>query len=111
MLCVGLDPDPARFPGSWQGRPEATFEFCRDIVDATADTVCAFKPQIAYFAAHRAEDALERLIALDAAQPILARDVAAVDLRLPARPVLRLAPYALAEMRRARGILPPETDL
>jgi cell division protein FtsQ len=55
--------------------------------------------------------ALERLIALDAAQPILARDVAAVDLRLPARPVLRLAPYALAEMRRARGILPPETDL
>jgi len=61
MLCVGLDPDPARFPGSWQGRPEATFEFCRDIVDATADTVCAFKPQIAYFAATGTEEHLERL--------------------------------------------------
>lgn len=60
---------------------------------------------------HEPLAALERLIALDAAQPILARDVAAVDLRLPARPVLRLAPYALAELRRARGILPLETDL
>ena len=39
------------------------FAFCRDIVDATADLVCAFKPQIAHFAALRAEDALERLIA------------------------------------------------
>ncbi|MFN4159888.1 MAG: cell division protein FtsQ/DivIB [Gemmobacter sp.] len=55
--------------------------------------------------------ALERLIALDAAQPILERDVAAVDLRLHGRPVLRLAPAALIEFRRARGILPPETAL
>lgn len=55
--------------------------------------------------------ALERLLALDAAQDILARDLAAVDLRLAERPVLRLAPYALVEMRRARGILSPETDL
>ena len=39
------------------------FEFCREIVDATADLVCAFKPQIAYFAAERAEDELEALIA------------------------------------------------
>lgn len=55
--------------------------------------------------------ALERLIALDQAQGLLARDVTAVDLRLPERPVLRLAPYALAEMRRLRGILPPESEL
>jgi cell division protein FtsQ len=55
--------------------------------------------------------ALERLLALDAAQDILARDIAAVDLRLAERPVLRLAPHALVEFRRARGILPPETDL
>lgn len=61
MLCVGLDPDPARFPGSWQGRTDATFDFCRAIVDATADQVCAFKPQIAYFAATGAEAQLERL--------------------------------------------------
>ncbi|MDR2688796.1 MAG: orotidine-5'-phosphate decarboxylase [Azoarcus sp.] len=62
LLCVGLDPDPARFPAHLSGRSRAIFEFCRDIVDATADLVCAFKPQIAYFAALRAEDQLEALI-------------------------------------------------
>ena len=63
LLCVGLDPDPRRFPAHLANRPDAIFEFCRDIVDATADLVCSFKPQIAYFAACRAEDQLERLIA------------------------------------------------
>ena len=62
LLCVGLDPDPAKFPVHLQGRPDAIFEFCKAIVDATADLVCCFKPQIAYFAAHRAEDQLEALI-------------------------------------------------
>ena len=62
LLCVGLDPDPARFPAHLQGRPEAILEFCTQIVDATADLVCCFKPQIAYFAARRAEDQLEALI-------------------------------------------------
>mgnify|MGYP002785341943 CR=1 FL=1 len=55
--------------------------------------------------------ALERLIALDQAQGLLDRDVIAVDLRLPARPALRLTPEALAEMRRDRGILPAESHL
>lgn len=55
--------------------------------------------------------ALERLIALDHAQEVLARDISAVDLRLQARPSLRLAPYSLAEMRRQRGIIPAENDL
>ena len=63
MLCVGLDPDPARFPGAWAGDASRIFDFCAAIVDATHDLVCAFKPQIAYFHAHRAEDQLERLIA------------------------------------------------
>ncbi|MDR0441168.1 MAG: orotidine-5'-phosphate decarboxylase, partial [Candidatus Accumulibacter sp.] len=63
LLCVGLDPDPARFPAHLRNRPEAIFEFCRSIVDATADLVCCFKPQIAYFAAHGAEAQLEALIA------------------------------------------------
>src|SRR4051812_14462725 len=63
LLCVGLDPDPARFPSHLHGRPRAILEFCSAIVDATADLVCAFKPQIAYFAARRAEDQLEALIA------------------------------------------------
>lgn len=63
LLCVGLDPDPARFPPHLAARDDAVFEFCRAIVDATADLVCAFKPQIAYFAAQAAEDQLEALIA------------------------------------------------
>ncbi|HEY3431928.1 MAG TPA: orotidine-5'-phosphate decarboxylase [Rhodocyclaceae bacterium] len=63
LLCVGLDPDPAKFPAHLQGKPDAIFEFCTSIVDATADLVCCFKPQIAYFAARRAEDQLEDLIA------------------------------------------------
>ncbi len=63
LLCVGLDPDPAKFPAHLKGRPDAIFEFCRAIVDATADLVCAFKPQIAYFAAQRAEAQLQDLVA------------------------------------------------
>ncbi len=63
LVCVGLDPEPDRFPAALRGKPDAIFEFCRAIVDVTADLVCCYKPQIAYFAAHRAEDALERLIA------------------------------------------------
>ena len=63
QLCIGLDPDPAKFPAHLQGRDDAIFEFCKTIVDATADLVCSFKPQIAYFAAQRAEDQLEALIA------------------------------------------------
>jgi orotidine-5'-phosphate decarboxylase len=63
LLCVGLDPDPAKFPIHLKCRDDAIFGFCADIVDATADLVCSFKPQIAYFAAHRAEDQLEALIA------------------------------------------------
>ncbi|MBO9665095.1 orotidine-5'-phosphate decarboxylase [Dokdonella sp.] len=70
LVCVGLDPEPAKFPAALRDRPDAIFEFCRAIVDATADLVCCFKPQIAHFAAHAAEGALERLIAhVHAAHP------------------------------------------
>ncbi len=62
MLCVGLDPEPSKFPGDWRGDTTRTFDFCAAIVDATMDLACAFKPQIAYFAAQRAEDQLERLV-------------------------------------------------
>ena len=63
LLCVGLDPDPAKFPAHLKGKPDAIFEFCKSIADATADLACCFKPQIAYFAANRAEDQLQDLIA------------------------------------------------
>ncbi|MBY0235532.1 MAG: orotidine 5'-phosphate decarboxylase, partial [Burkholderiaceae bacterium] len=63
LLCVGLDPEPAKFPGAWKGDAGRIYDFCAAIVDATKDLALAFKPQIAYFAAHRAEDQLERLMA------------------------------------------------
>jgi orotidine-5'-phosphate decarboxylase len=63
LLCVGLDPEPARFPGAMKGDASCIYDFCAAIVDATKDLACAFKPQIAYFHAHRAEDQLERLMA------------------------------------------------
>ncbi|HZX72250.1 MAG TPA: orotidine-5'-phosphate decarboxylase [Rhodanobacter sp.] len=63
LVCVGLDPEPAKFPAHLHNDSDALFTFCAAIVDATADLVCAFKPQIAHFAALRAEEALERLIA------------------------------------------------
>ena len=63
LLCVGLDPDPARFPAHLRGDASRIYDFCAAVVDATADLVIAFKPQIAYFAAHRAEEQLERLMA------------------------------------------------
>ncbi len=63
MLCVGLDPEPTKFPGRYKGDANKIYDFCAAIVDATADLAIAFKPQIAYFAAHRAEGQLERLMA------------------------------------------------
>jgi orotidine-5'-phosphate decarboxylase len=63
LLCVGLDPEPSKFPAAYKNDASRIYDFCAAIVDATADLVIAFKPQIAYFAAYRAEDQLERLIA------------------------------------------------
>lgn len=62
LVCVGLDPEPAKFPARFAADDDAVFAFNRDIIDATAEFACAFKPQIAHFAALRAEDALSRLI-------------------------------------------------
>jgi cell division protein FtsQ len=55
--------------------------------------------------------ALERLLALDHAQDILARDLLAIDLRNDARPTLRLSPFAMTALRRAQGLDPMETGL
>jgi orotidine-5'-phosphate decarboxylase len=63
MLCVGLDPEPSKFPAAMRGDATKIYDFCAAIVDATHDLVNSFKPQIAYFAAHRAEDQLEKLMA------------------------------------------------
>jgi orotidine-5'-phosphate decarboxylase len=63
LVCVGLDPEPAKFPRHLREKPDALFEFCREIIDATAEFVCCFKPQIAHFAALDAEHTLQRCIA------------------------------------------------
>lgn len=63
LLCVGLDPDPTRFPAHLRDRDDAIFAFCAAVADATAEFACAFKPQVAYFASARAEDQLESLVA------------------------------------------------
>ena len=56
--------------------------------------------------------ALERLLALDQAKDLLARDILSIDLRSEQRPALRLAPFALNEARRAAGLIPiTESDL
>ena len=62
MLCIGIDPDPRRFPAPLQGKSNALFQFCTSIADATAPYACAFKPQIACFSSLSAEDCLVDLI-------------------------------------------------
>jgi orotidine-5'-phosphate decarboxylase len=63
LLCVGLDPDPHRLTHHYSPDADGIEYFCIDIIDATAEYACAFKPQIAYFAAARAEVQLERICA------------------------------------------------
>ena len=63
LLCVGLDPLLEKMPKHLGSGSEAIFEFCKQIVDATHDVVCAYKPQIAYFSGQDADDALKRIIA------------------------------------------------
>jgi orotidine-5'-phosphate decarboxylase len=63
LLCVGLDPDMAKLPARFQNDPQGIYHFCREIIEATAELACSFKPQIAYFAALSAEDQLEKICA------------------------------------------------
>ena len=62
LVCVGLDPEIERFPAHIRAQASPIFQFNRAIVDATADLVCAYKPQFAHYAAYEAEDQLERTI-------------------------------------------------
>jgi orotidine-5'-phosphate decarboxylase len=62
LVCVGLDPEIERFPPQVLDQPSPIFQFNKAIIDATADLVCAYKPQFAHYAAYEAEDQLERTI-------------------------------------------------
>lgn len=61
LLCIGLDPDLAKMPPHLRQAKNGIFTFCKAIIDATADLACAWKPQIAYFAALGAEDQLQQI--------------------------------------------------
>ena len=62
LVCVGLDPDIERFPEHIAAQASPIFQFNKAIIDATADLVCAYKPQFAHYAAYEAEDQLQRTI-------------------------------------------------
>jgi orotidine-5'-phosphate decarboxylase len=62
LVCIGLDPEIERLPPSIAGAASPIFQFNKAIIDATADLVCAYKPQFAHYAACEAEDQLERTI-------------------------------------------------
>ena len=62
LVCVGLDPEIERFPPRIRAEASPIFQFNRAVIDATADLVCAYKPQFAHYAAYEAEDQLERTI-------------------------------------------------
>src|SRR5579859_4788295 len=51
LLCVGLDPEPERFPAHLRNMPaaQAVTQFCRAIIEATTPYVCAYKPNLAFF--------------------------------------------------------------
>lgn len=55
--------------------------------------------------------ALQRLLTINSTEDLFARDIAAFDLRIGQRPVLRLTPYAQLQLRRARGLEPLESEL
>lgn len=62
LVCVGLDPDPARLPSDLAGDPEPLYAFNRRVVDATAALAAAYKPQIAFYSALGAEGQLVQSI-------------------------------------------------
>ena len=62
MLCVGLDPLPDSLPTALPANPSGVLDFCKQIVDAVAPSVCAIKPQAAHFAALAAESELADVI-------------------------------------------------
>ncbi|MFH1568034.1 MAG: orotidine-5'-phosphate decarboxylase [Gemmatimonadota bacterium] len=51
LLCVGLDPVPERLPEHLRAAADPVLEFNRGLIEATADLVCAYKPNFAFYGA------------------------------------------------------------
>ena len=62
LLCIGLDPLLDKLPSSLRSGTDPLFAFNKAVIDATADLVCAYKPQIAYYSAQSAEHQLQKTI-------------------------------------------------
>jgi orotidine-5'-phosphate decarboxylase len=79
LVCVGLDPNIERFPTALRARAGhdlagAIVEFNRAIIEATADLVCAYKPNLAFYLAH----GLAGLEALTRTRALIPRDIPAI---------------------------------
>jgi orotidine-5'-phosphate decarboxylase len=62
LVCVGLDPDAAKIPARFSKSSTPILDFNQEVIDATHDLVCAYKPQIAFYNAVGAERQLEQTI-------------------------------------------------
>ncbi len=79
LVCVGLDPNFDRFPAALRARAAhdpagAIVEFNRAIIEATADVVCAYKPNLAFYIAH----GLAGMAALARTRALIPRDIPAI---------------------------------
>ncbi|GAC1503584.1 MAG: orotidine-5'-phosphate decarboxylase [Candidatus Saccharimonadales bacterium] len=55
LVCIGLDPDVDKMPASIRQHDQSLFEFNKAIISATADLVCAYKPNTAFYERHGAD--------------------------------------------------------
>jgi len=79
LVCVGLDPNIARFPATLRAQAAhdpagVIVEFNRAIIEATADAVCAYKPNLAFYLAH----GLAGVDALVRTRALIPRDIPAI---------------------------------
>jgi orotidine-5'-phosphate decarboxylase len=52
FICLGLDLDPKKMPSDYSGNLKGMFEFAQRVIEATADQVCAYKPNLAFYESH-----------------------------------------------------------
>ncbi len=54
LVCIGLDSEMSKLPEHLQNSDDPQFEFNKAIIDATADLVCSYKPNMAFYEAEGA---------------------------------------------------------
>ena len=58
LVCVGLDPDLKKLPECLKNEKYPIFTFIKNLIDATKEHACCYKPQAAYYAGQGADDEL-----------------------------------------------------